>query len=125
MRPRTAALLAATVPLLGGCRVFEEPAAAGTAYATTLVSPSQYGDAQLLSCGPGATAKLTVTNPGPSPAAYTITVTYRSSIGTVLTRGVLKVGTLKAGQSATAAVPGAKIDGIAACSIESAQRAAA
>jgi hypothetical protein len=122
MRARTAAQLALTVPLLGGCRVFPEPAITGTAYAATLVSPSQYGDAQLLSCGPGATARISVTNHGPTAAEYSITVAYRSGTGRVVTRGILEVAQLAAGQSATSPAPGAPDVEAATCSIEDVQR---
>jgi hypothetical protein len=122
MRARTATLLALTLPLLDGCRVFPAPTEVGTANATTIVSPSQYGDAQLLSCGPGATAQVTITNHGPTPANYTITVAYRSDGGRVVTRGVLEVSQLAAGQTAASPAPGAPVENVLTCAIEDVQR---
>jgi hypothetical protein len=123
MRARTATLLA-LVPLAAGCRVFPAPAVVGTASAVTLVSPSQYGDAELLSCGPGATAKVTITNHGLTAANYTITVAYRSDDGRVVTRGVLEVGQLAVGQTTMSPAPGAPMENVINCALEHVQRRA-
>jgi hypothetical protein len=94
----------------------------GTANATTLVNPTQYGDAELLSCGPGATAQVRITNHGPTAANYTITVAYRSDDGRVATRGVLEVSRLAASQTASSPAPGAPVENVLTCALEDVQR---
>jgi len=120
VRTRVTVPLLAVGVLLVAAAQWWQPAssadAAPTVTATTIVSPWQSGDARILSCGPGATARVSITNSGTSEGAYRVQIAYRDTAGRVVSSGILE-GRVGAGQTRTADAPGPAVGSIAACAI--------
>jgi hypothetical protein len=108
MRTRAALTIATSIPLLAGCRAFPAPAAAGTAYATTTMPAPLTDDVQITACGPGTTARVTITNRHLSgPADYNVTVAFKDAAQRTIASGAATARRLAPGQQTVLQVDGA------------------